>query len=645
MNADTQVTRRAVLGGLAATAAGIPIRGTRVRRTRAAVEPARGSTYDVIVVGGGAAGFSAALGAKRADPNASVVVLENRPSYGGTSYRSGGRLWIPNNADMRAVGLRDPKDMAVRYMAKLAYPDRYDARAPHLGLDPRHARQLGAYYDNGSEMLDYYRAAGILPWHAEQFEVLPGEADPLRLHGHFAPDYHPELEEDVPKVGRAVLPAHFDPTGTTHGAALNIPDYGTSIYGPDLIEWLHYAAVRQGVTVLPSVRVVDLLMERGGGRGRGGTRAVGVRTAPTVGTGTVASEPIANVTIPVYSVCRARRGVIFTTGGFSKDPVKLAANFTGVRSFTGGGCAVRSAVGDFVDLGMKHGFMLENMDQAWFIENVFEQYMLDPNSELGPNYLAFQAYFLNGDSMLVVNRLGLRVYNEKQNYNDRGQVHFHPDNRFLLSVFDEHCIQHHAGLGGEVTPAAQTFIGPSATTADLQGAIAARLRRYPQTAPFILHADFARRLDQTLARFNRFARSGRDVDFHRGESLLDIWWHALLCLTFQGYDVPGAGVRDCVAANTDDHGRPYPNPTMRPLEPPYYAVILASGLQDTKGGPAIDEHARVLDVNERPVEGLYGAGNCIGSPAGAAYWGAGGTLGPATVFGHIAGRHAATHRR
>ncbi|HAC35536.1 MAG TPA: 3-oxosteroid 1-dehydrogenase, partial [Gammaproteobacteria bacterium] len=51
--------------------------------------------------------------------------------------------------------------------------------------------------------------------------------------------------------------------------------------------------------------------------------------------------------------------------------------------------------------------------------------------------------------------------------------------------------------------------------------------------------------------------------------------------------------------------------------------------------------AQVINMDGEPIGGLYGAGNCIAAPSAATYWGGGGTIGPAVVFGSIAGRSAA----
>ena len=74
---------------------------------------------------------------------------------------------------------------------------------------------------------------------------------------------------------------------------------------------------------------------------------------------------------------------------------------------------------------------------------------------------------------------------------------------------------------------------------------------------------------------------------------------------------------------------------------PFYAVEIHSGCLGTKGGPQVDPNARVLDVDGDPIPGLYAAGNVMGSPFGMTYGGAGGTIGPAMVFGYLAGIHAA----
>jgi 3-oxosteroid 1-dehydrogenase len=61
----------------------------------------------------------------------------------------------------------------------------------------------------------------------------------------------------------------------------------------------------------------------------------------------------------------------------------------------------------------------------------------------------------------------------------------------------------------------------------------------------------------------------------------------------------------------------------------------------TKGGPRTDGNGQVMDVDGQPIPGLYAAGNAMASAMGMTYGGAGGPLGPAVVFGYLAGRHAA----
>jgi len=142
----------------------------------------------------------------------------------------------------------------------------------------------------------------------------------------------------------------------------------------------------------------------------------------------------------------------------------------------------------------------------------------------------------------------------------------------------------------------------------------------PRIVRYRLAPGFGAALARTVARYNGFARSGVDEDFHRGETVHEGIFH--------GPRRPGNDL---------------PNALMYPIaeQGPYHAIILGAGTYGTRGGPEIDSRARVLHVRGEPIPGLYGAGNCIASPAGGGYWGGGAHLGPAIVFGAIAGGDAA----
>lgn len=75
---------------------------------------------DVLVVGSGAAGFAAAVTAAR--EGCSVMLFEREDHVGGTPGLSGGTAWIPNNSSMREQGVEDPRDDALRYLARTAFP-------------------------------------------------------------------------------------------------------------------------------------------------------------------------------------------------------------------------------------------------------------------------------------------------------------------------------------------------------------------------------------------------------------------------------------------------------------------------------------------------------------------------------------------
>jgi succinate dehydrogenase/fumarate reductase flavoprotein subunit len=522
---------------------------------------------DVAVVGTGAAAWPAALIAQAA--GARVEIFEKGTFVGGTTRKSGGVYWVPNNPVMQQAGLADPRAEALRYMARLSYPELYSPDQPFLGLSPDAHALLETFYRRGSEILGRLQTAGILEstfWPA--------------LDGPF-PDYHAELPENAAPRGRSIVPKLAD---------------GSAGSGADLIAAFERAARSRGIPIHLRHAARRLIRNDA-------DEVVGIELATPSGPLRV----------------RARRGVIFCTGGFAHNP-RLVRGF--LRGITYGACEVPTNEGDFISLAQSVGARLGNMKNAAWKQVVLEQAL-----EFGsiPNGVAV----IPGDSSLMVNRYGMRVVNEKLNYNQRGQVHFDWDareyqyrNQLLFMIYDSRCADAFAGVEPIPMKAArhpEVLSAPSLE--DLAAAIDARLRELDdRVLRFRLDPRFTANLAETIQRFNGFARTGVDRDFYRGETLHELAFH---------------GPRRA--------GNDAPSPLMYPLSEsgPYHAMILAAGTYGTRGGPVINAHAQVLHAHGEPVPGLYGAGNCVASPAAGGYWGGGAQLGPGIVFGGIAGEHAA----
>jgi hypothetical protein len=211
---------------------------------------------------------------------------------------------------------------------------------------------------------------------------------------------------------------------------------------------------------------------------------------------------------------------------------------------------------------------------------------------------------------IMVNRRGRRFTNEAANYNAFGAAfHVEDVSRFEYAnlpcwlIFDQHYVDTYgfrigAGSRGHGVP---DWIVRADSPAELGDALG-------------IDAD---ELEATVARWNAQCAAGHDPDFGRGDSAFDCWWG-------------------------DPHRKGRRDATLGPLDRgPYYAFQIHSGALGTKGGPRVDPDARVLDLSGEPIPGLYAAGNVMGSPFGMTYGGPGGTIGPAMVFGYLAGRHAA----
>lgn len=536
------------------------------------------TTVDVVVAGSGAAGWSAAIAA--ALQGSSVLVLEKESSIGGTTAKAGGGTDEIASTWFWICNHPWLKELGITESKDETL--RYLARLSRPELFNPDSPNLGLPQDEYELLVTFYDRGSEAIGALSDCGALPLRPLEETL------DYYADLPENKTPKGRGLYFARND---------------GSEGTGADIVESMKNVAVELGVQVRTSSPVRGVIVDEEGS-------VIGVSSGDRAAR---------------MMLVRTLKGVVMATGGFTRDVELMRSHLRGPVL---GGLASDGNSGDLVRISGALGLDIANMNEAWYAPMVLD---------LAP-YPVSAAFRLPGDSMILVNRFGQRAVNEKTTYNEMTRAFFQWNsatasypNFPLVMIYDESVSQRCRQMPGDApvtdgggnplprTPGEGHEI-VAQTWDELAQKIDEKLSKFQNLLPGVkLSGDFSDRLAETISHWNKMSASGIDEDFARGGTSTER--------------------RRSGEARVDD----MPNPTMHGFAEtgPYYAVVLVPGTLDTKGGPRIDTSSRLLRSDGSFVPGLYGAGNCIASPAGQAYWAGGTTLGLAATFGWIAGQHAA----
>nr|AVN89959.1 3-ketosteroid-1-dehydrogenase KstD1 [Mycolicibacterium neoaurum] len=554
------------------------------------------SVFDVVVVGSGAAGMVAALTA--AHQGLSTVVVEKAPHYGGSTARSGGGVWIPNNEVLQRDGVKDTAAEARKYLHTI------------IG-DVVPAEKIDTYLDRSPEMLSFVLKNSPLklcwvPNYSDYYPETPGgkatgrSVEPKPFNAKKLGPDEKGLEPPYGKVPLNMVVLQQDyvrlnqlkrhPRGVLRSIKVGVRSVWANATGKNLVGMgraliapLRIGLQKAGVPVLLNTALTDLYLEDGVVRG------IYVREAGAP----ESAEP---------KLIRARKGVILGSGGFEHNQ-EMRTKYQRQPITTEWTVGAVANTGDGIVAAEKLGAALELMEDAWWGPTV---------PLVGAPWFALSER--NSPGSIIVNMNGKRFMNESMPYVEAchhmyggqyGQGAGPGENVPAWMVFDQQYRDRYifAGLQpGQRIPKKWMESGVIVKADSV-----AELAEKTGLAPDALKA--------TIDRFNGFARSGVDEDFHRGESAYDRYY-----------------------------GDPTnkPNPNLGEIKNgPFYAAKMVPGDLGTKGGIRTDVHGRALRDDNTVIEGLYAAGNVSSPVMGHTYPGPGGTIGPAMTFGYLAELHLA----
>jgi succinate dehydrogenase/fumarate reductase flavoprotein subunit len=528
--------------------------------------------HELVVVGAGGAGLTAAIAAH--DAGASVVVLEKSSYVGGTFAYSTGLTWIPNNHHMREEGADDSSAEALRYIVPRT-SGRHDEAV------------LETFVGRGPDVIAYLEREGV------PFEIVPGYPDEQadepggRTHGRYlsSPVFAAAAELDaewreilVRSPNYSGLPASWREIQGWGGFG-SIANWNWELlagrvrddvraFGMSTAGYLLKAARARGIEIRLDTAAVSLLTDRG--------RVIGVTDSR--------GEEV-----------RASRGVVLSTGSYDNDPT-FKRNLEphpptvslGAPTVDGSGLVMALELGaQFALLG---GQLLT---PAYHVEG--------EETDAGPVYrmLAREPGF---PGSVIVNRNGERFCDESTITElRRALALLDPHTRSYPNhpaffVFDQRWKDRYP-LGPIMPGETPEWLSRADTASELARLIGVDEKRF----------------ETTLTTFNEGAAVGTDESFGRGESKF-----------------------------SRAHGDPEvtPNPCLRPLEPPLYALDVCVGIVGTNGGLVIDGTGAVQSVRGESIPGLYAAGNAAANLVGGLWYNAGMMNARGMIFGFVGARAA-----
>jgi succinate dehydrogenase/fumarate reductase flavoprotein subunit len=553
-------------------------------------------SYDVVVIGAGAAGMSAALFSTIL--GARTLLVEKTTFVGGTSALSAGSIWIPNTRYASEAGASDSTANVERYLQQII-GNRADAslRVSFLKAGP------------------------------EAVEVLENHSEvKLRAYARH-PDYRSELE-GATVAGRALEPLPFD--GRLLGEAFKLirpPLQEFTLLGGMMVDRTDIghllSSTRSMKSLLHSAKLLARYARDRLSHGRGtrlvmGNALVGrllyslmlrdvdILTCTSFAKivrnddGAVASAIL--VSDGVSRDISINGGLILAGGGFSRHAERrLAALGTNAEWSS----VALGSNGDAQDKALEIGARISDRDlSATFWAPASIRRRANGSNAVFPHFVLDRGK----PGTVVVDSNGRRFVNEAISYHQFVLEMFaHGKSAIPAFLIADAATVRKYGLGmvrpggwGTKAAVADGYL----TVGDTIEQLAQRLNMDPSN------------LRETVDHMNAFSKTGRDLEFERGSTV------------YQNHN------GDASAVGT--------NPNLGQIAvAPFYAVRLYPSDIGTSAGLVTDDIGRVLDSSGRPIVGLYACGNDMQSIMGGTYPGPGITLGPAVAFAYLAASDAA----